>query len=63
MEDYLTEEKMQELSRYYDSDSGLMKDTMETLEETNVIIMIISYLIYQVIMLIVFVKEHVVMKL
>ena len=39
MEDYLTEEKMQELSRYYDSDSGLMKEMMETLEETNVMIM------------------------
>ena len=39
MRDYLKEEEMQELSRYYDSDSGLMKETMEILEDKNVMIM------------------------
>ena len=39
MRDYLTEEEMQTLSQYYDSDSGLMKETMKILEDKNVMIM------------------------
>ena len=39
MRDYLTEEEMQALSKYYDSDSRLMKETMEILEDKNVMIM------------------------